>query len=329
MAGDLQPLDEKFAIVDQFGKPTLYFIKWAQQRQIDIQQGISEQTLVDYLNAHMLQEGSGIQITPDGAIPNSPTIAADVQEILDQLSSTRGSVIYRGNLGWTVLLPGTAGDFLQTAGAGADPLWAAAGGGGGGYGYEAAPTIPDLTGFTLQQAVGGTATAANAVNGRGIVLTTPTAADTIRFLRKNGAPPAAPYAVTVRGSPVSNRHGGSSRQCVVLRNSTSGRLISFGHQDGINLYAQRWASYTAGGGNVLLQAGFPALILPWLRITIDATTMTFQCGPDGDNWFTFTTELLATYINALGGSIDEVGCGTTTQNAGFTVVDLFQSVSVA
>lgn len=130
MAGELQPLDEKFPIVDQFGKPTLYFIKWAQQRQIDITDGITLQDLIDYLTAHMLQEGSGIQITPDGAIPNMPTIAADVQEILDQISTTRGAVIYRGLLGWAALAPGTAGDFLKTNGAGADPAWAPAAGGG-------------------------------------------------------------------------------------------------------------------------------------------------------------------------------------------------------
>jgi len=36
MAGNLQPLDQKFPIVEKNGTPTLYFIRWAQQRQIDI-----------------------------------------------------------------------------------------------------------------------------------------------------------------------------------------------------------------------------------------------------------------------------------------------------
>lgn len=130
MAGLLQPLDEKFAIVGGDGRPTLYFIKWAQQRQIDISGGITEADLAAYLTAHKLQEGIGIQITPSGDLTDSPTIAADVQEILDTLSATRGTVIYRGLLGWTVLLPGAAGLFLRTNGAGTDPSWAAAGGGG-------------------------------------------------------------------------------------------------------------------------------------------------------------------------------------------------------
>lgn len=129
MAGDLQPLDDKFAIVGPDGRPTLYFIQWAQQRQIDITDAITEaqfnELLVAYLLAHKLQEGSGIQITPSGNLSDSPTIAADVQEILDQISTTRGAVIYRGLLGWAALGPGTAGHFLKTNGAGADPAWAA------------------------------------------------------------------------------------------------------------------------------------------------------------------------------------------------------------
>lgn len=134
MAGVLQPLDQKFAIVDARGNPTDYFVRWAQQRQIDIGDAITLPVLQQYLTDHaLLVEGSGIQFTPPGGdLNNGPiTIAADVQEILDQITATRGAILYRGLLGWTSLLPGAAGLFLQTAGAGADPLWAAAGGGGG------------------------------------------------------------------------------------------------------------------------------------------------------------------------------------------------------
>lgn len=134
MAGDLQPLDEKFAIVGPDGRPTLYFIKWAQQKQIDIQGSITaeqfNELLVEYLDAHALQEGSGIQITPSGSLNDSPTIAADVQEILDQITTTRGSVLYRNASDWVALAPGTAGHFLKTNGAGADPEWAVVAGGG-------------------------------------------------------------------------------------------------------------------------------------------------------------------------------------------------------
>lgn len=132
MAGELQPLDQQFPIVDDLGKPTLYFIQWAQQKQIDIGTAITLGDLEDFLTAHKLQAGLGITLTPDGDLNNSPTIAANIQALLDSLGATRGSVLFRGAAGWQVLVPGAAGLFLQTAGAGADPLWAAAGGGGGG-----------------------------------------------------------------------------------------------------------------------------------------------------------------------------------------------------
>ncbi len=44
--------------------------------------------------------------------------------------SAQGDILYRDASGWTRLPAGTAGQFLQTQGVGANPLWAAASGGG-------------------------------------------------------------------------------------------------------------------------------------------------------------------------------------------------------
>lgn len=46
-------------------------------------------------------------------------------DVLDFLTSTRGSVLYRGSSGWAGLAPGTAGYVLVSGGAGADPSWSA------------------------------------------------------------------------------------------------------------------------------------------------------------------------------------------------------------
>lgn len=136
MVGTLQPLDDKFPIAQADGRPTQYFIRWAQQRQIDIGGGITaEQALaivVQYLADHVLQEGLGISITPSGNLTDNPTIAAEVQAILDSISNVQGTILFRGVADWEALAPGTAGDFLKTNGAGADPEWDTAGGGGGG-----------------------------------------------------------------------------------------------------------------------------------------------------------------------------------------------------
>lgn len=50
-------------------------------------------------------------------------------QVLDLISSTRGSVLYRGASGWAALAPGTDGHVLKSGGAGADPSWAANAGG--------------------------------------------------------------------------------------------------------------------------------------------------------------------------------------------------------
>lgn len=136
MTGTLQPLAQNFQIVDERGFPTIYFIQWAQQRQIDISGAITAQQALDiavqYLADHPLLEGTGIDLTNDGNIGQGVTISANVQEILNSISTTRGTVLFRGSTAWQALAPGTSGQFLKTNGAGADPEWAAGGGGGGG-----------------------------------------------------------------------------------------------------------------------------------------------------------------------------------------------------
>lgn len=108
MPGNLQPLDQKFPIVKPDGKPTDYFIRWAQQRQIDIGDGISAAEAAVIIQQYLADNYT-------------------VQEILDQITSVRGSVLFRGATDWQALAPGTAGQVLSTNGAGADPTWAAGG----------------------------------------------------------------------------------------------------------------------------------------------------------------------------------------------------------
>jgi hypothetical protein len=53
-----------------------------------------------------------------------------LSQLLDWGSSAQGTILYRGSSGWVALPPGTPGQFLRTAGAAADPAWAAPSGGG-------------------------------------------------------------------------------------------------------------------------------------------------------------------------------------------------------
>lgn len=133
MTGQLQPLVKNQRIVADDGTPTDYFIRWAQQRQIDIGEAIDAQQALQiveqFLADNPLIAGSGIVFAPpSGNIADGLTISAEVQAILNQISTTRGTVLFRGATNWQALAPGTAGQFLQTQGAGADPVWATASG---------------------------------------------------------------------------------------------------------------------------------------------------------------------------------------------------------
>lgn len=191
MVGTLQPLAQQFRIVDQDGFPTLYFIQWAQQRQIDISGALTaEQALAivaAYISDHPLLEGSGIDLTNGGNIAQGVTISANVQEILNAISTTRGTILFRGDTAWQALAPGTSGNFLRTNGPGADPSWAAAGGGGGGTDYYSGTRVLVLpnSGSTTFTTLGDTVTTANTAS-RGLAST-----NAFTRRRRGGLTPAA------------------------------------------------------------------------------------------------------------------------------------------
>lgn len=69
-----------------------------------------------------------------GNVSGGTATPSDVSasQILDAIGSTRGAILIRGVSGWVVLAPGTNGQVLTSAGAGADPSYQDATGGGGG-----------------------------------------------------------------------------------------------------------------------------------------------------------------------------------------------------
>lgn len=66
---------------------------------------------------------AGTGLNGGGDLSQDRTLNADIQELLDGISSTRGVILYRGASGWAALAPGTAGQVLTSGGAGADPHW--------------------------------------------------------------------------------------------------------------------------------------------------------------------------------------------------------------
>lgn len=61
-----------------------------------------------------------IVIGNTGADPSASTLTSLMDSVF---GSAQGDLLYRNAAGWVVLAPGTSGQFLQTQGAAADPLW--------------------------------------------------------------------------------------------------------------------------------------------------------------------------------------------------------------
>lgn len=144
------PLNWNIPIAYPDGRPTEEFQRaWQSQAQVNsnipaLDTAAEVSAVLDKIGdtpGSLLQRGAsawqlltganGDFVRRVGGVWQPQSTAQTVQDLLNQLSSTRGSVLYRGASGWAALGPGTAGQFLQTAGAGADPTWAAGGGGGG------------------------------------------------------------------------------------------------------------------------------------------------------------------------------------------------------
>lgn len=170
-AKDLGPLDWKTPIVDSSGRPSPEFQRrWATQRNNNALIGSAvlgsgppagtPDDTDEYIDIaatppalYVGSAGAWLKIgvfafLQLSDVPSAYTAAAakllrvngaasgvefaSLSAVLDGLSATRGTVLYRGAAAWLALAPGTAGQVLTTGGAGADPAWAAGGGGGGG-----------------------------------------------------------------------------------------------------------------------------------------------------------------------------------------------------
>lgn len=120
MAGELQPLDEKFAVVGEDGRPTPYFIKWAQQRQMDIVDATTADQVAEIVAAYLV----GHLIW--GEIHGTLSDQTDLQSALDDKANLAGGNIFTGTQnvagdiqlepGWAVTWKDNLGNFSVTIG---------------------------------------------------------------------------------------------------------------------------------------------------------------------------------------------------------------------
>lgn len=71
-------------------------------------------------NAGIAQTGL---LQGNGSSPVAAATTANISDALDLIGVTRGSVLYRGAAGWSILTPGTSGYALLSSGPGADPVY--------------------------------------------------------------------------------------------------------------------------------------------------------------------------------------------------------------
>lgn len=174
--------------------------------------------------------------------------------------------------------------------------------GGGGSSNERARVVPLVAGYTLQNP--GTTTIADKTFG--MDMTGPAVGTQARFVRKNGASPAAPYAIIARANPVLPIQGGGYFNSIILRDSGSGKIIISGIYNGTNYLVQNWNAYNSFNSDILGPQNWPWLTTtPWQRLRNDGTNLYWDLSPDGDDWRQVATTTIAGFI----GTIDEIGFG--------------------
>lgn len=126
MALRLQELQQREAMVNKDGTPSQYFLRYLKARG-----GALTDLEAELINKaeKTTQIIAGAGLTGGGDLSADRTLTVDEQAVLDAISTTQGVVLYRGATDWASLAPGTAGQVLQTGGAGANPSWTTVSGG--------------------------------------------------------------------------------------------------------------------------------------------------------------------------------------------------------
>ena len=290
---DNQPLIDRVPIVGADGLPTPYFIRLLKQRGLAVDDKITAEQaeeLIDLWSANR-------DIIAGVGLDGGGTLASDVTI----------------DLADTAVTPGVYGDATHSAQITVDqqgrittatevPI--SGGGGGGGYPYEVAPTLPVSTDFTLQN--GGSATVTD--SSYGMLLDSPAGSSQIRFLNYTGggALPST-WIMTMRSEGINPFNNNSYNSCFIMRNSGTGQIIITGEYQYHQFLIQRWNGYGSYKANLFGPTGKNPSG-HWQQVEKTATHLIFRVSPNGQDWFQYGTEALASFIT----TVDEAGIGVMT-----------------
>lgn len=218
----------------------------------------------------------------------------------------------------------TVADTYVSAGSGSNPSFKS-------LPHEGSIQKPAMASFTwVNQGAGSTGTD----YGAGIQLHVPSTQTGFAALVKTA--PATPYSVFMRFK-LNPRMQQFTSGGVLLRNSTSGRLLavtcsSRGNEGVVTannvwqlaVMFERFSSATTFNANTAVTPGSHWTCPQWLRVDVTSTTATVAFSEDGLGWdynvVSGTSETLSTYLNASGGTLDQIGFGL---QASFTNADMF------
>lgn len=342
MVNQVQPLGKQFAIADDKGNPTDYFIRWAQQRQIDIQNGVTPAQVQALIDAWAVDRdvNAGTGLSGGGNLSNDITLSLNAS--LDQLNDvdlTTTPPVDNDVLTYDAIsglwIPGVGGgggssitiyfghgapvtlhnhgDFyfdIDTTPYTLYVQWdgsvgSVGGGGASGQHWERNPTIPHAVNFTWVNQGGATAT--DVPDNNSVFLSGPLGAgDNVRSIVVTA--PAAPFTITIRMDCLSRTD--FVTMGIVLRNSGNSRLLVLGPttNGSVSMGITRYTNNTTFSATTI---NGPAYYVPkWLRASVTTTTVTFQFSEDGNSWQTLGTETRASFIT----TINQIGVAVNAPN---------------
>lgn len=267
----------------------------------DWETGLGTYSGTNTLTRTTVVESSNANAAVNFAAGNKRVMMAATASYLTHLTSmagltfAQGDILYYNGTKLTNLGPGTSGQFLKTQGAGANPVWAAAGGGG----YEGGPagTIPSIGGMTGWNL--GTSSIASSSHSH-------------IFSPQNGgvgrgyyqAVPAAPFDIYMRYYQTNWPSADASPQNwsgILLRNNSGGAslICGFNGTSSPRHEMGRFASAGSTGSSAFSLFSEHYGRSHWVRVNVTSTTVTQYVGYNGYDWLQIGTETISTHITAV------------------------------
>lgn len=273
MPGTLQPLDQQFPIVDNQGRPTLYFTQWAQQRQIDITDSITLQQAQDLIN----EWAAGRQIIAGRALDGGGFLSGDVT--IDHAES--------------LVVPGTYGDATHVPSFVVDQeghiqgvvLVPITGGGGGAPWYFKPPLAANFSTMYASLRGGSIANVLTLSDDADVGMAYVDNSGDSGYMKATGRPIPPAFIggnFTITARMTANSYTANDQWGIWVRASATKYIFFDLFNRGGSMNIQR-AFYNAAwnDGSFSLSWESPEI---WLRIVVANQTTSYWVSADGKHW---------------------------------------------